>query len=100
VVGATHPDAACRLRSLLRRAFILVTGYGVQGASGEQAALLFDDDGLGAIVNSSRAITYDYGDQNVTGERFAMSVRCNVLKMIEDITTALAHKRPREIGTG
>jgi len=37
VIGATFPEDARRLRALLPRAFILVTGYGAQGASSEGA---------------------------------------------------------------
>jgi orotidine-5'-phosphate decarboxylase len=88
VVGATFPDDARRLRSLMPQAFILVTGYGVQGASGRNAAVSFNADGLGAIVSSSRAITYAYADQDLNREAFAKCVRENTLSMIDDITKA------------
>jgi orotidine-5'-phosphate decarboxylase len=89
VVGATFPDAARRLRALLPRAFILVTGYGAQGATARNAAFCFNADGLGALVSSSRGITYSYGDQNATRQQFVKSVRENTLRMIEDINNAL-----------
>jgi orotidine-5'-phosphate decarboxylase len=89
VVGATFPDAARRLRALLPRAFILVTGYGAQGATARNAAFCFNADGLGAIVSSSRGLTYSYGDQTVTRQRFVESVRENTLRMVEDIQNAL-----------
>jgi len=89
VVGATFPDAARRLRALLPHAFILVTGYGAQGATARNAALCFNADGLGALVSSSRGITYSYGDQNATRQQFVKSVRENTLRMIEDINNAL-----------
>jgi orotidine-5'-phosphate decarboxylase len=88
VVGATFPDDARRLRSLMPQAFILVTGYGVQGASGRNAAVSFNADGLGAIVSSSRAITYAYADQDLNSEAFAKCVRENTLRMIDNITKA------------
>jgi orotidine-5'-phosphate decarboxylase len=90
VVGATFPDDARRLRSLLPQAFILVTGYGVQGAGSRNAAVCFNPDGLGAIVSSSRAITYACPDENVTSRSFAKCVRENTLRMIDEITKALA----------
>ena len=62
VIGATFPEDARRLRALLPQAIILVTGYGAQGASSEGAAACFNSDGLGAIVNSSRGITYSFGE--------------------------------------
>ena len=89
VVGATFPDDARRLRSLMPRAFILVTGYGVQGAKGRNAAVCFNADGLGAVVSSSRAITYAYPGENVNSRTFAKCVRENMLRMIDDITKSL-----------
>ncbi len=89
VVGATFPDDARRLRSLMPQAFILVTGYGVQGASGRNAAVCFNPDGLGALVSSSRAITYAYADENQNSQSFAKCVRENTLRMIDDVTKAM-----------
>jgi len=89
VVGATFPDDARRLRYLMPQAFILVTGYGVQGASGRKAAVCFNPDGLGAIVSSSRAITYAYADENLNSRTFAKRVRENTLGMIDEITKAV-----------
>jgi orotidine-5'-phosphate decarboxylase len=89
VIGATFPDAARRLRALLPRSFILVTGYGSQGACGRDAAACFNSDGMGAIVSSSRGITYSYSRDDVTRASFADCVRENTLRMIEDVTGAL-----------
>ena len=89
VIGATFPDTAARLRALLPRAFILVTGYGAQGASAEGVAACFNTDGLGAIVNSSRAITYSFGNENVSKAEFVHSVREKTLRMRDEIAAAL-----------
>ena len=89
VIGATFPEDARRLRALLPQAFILVTGYGAQGASSEGAAACFNTDGLGAIVNSSRGITYSFGNENVSQEMFVRSVRENTLQMRDAIAGAL-----------
>ena len=88
VIGATFPEDASRLRALLSQAFILVTGYGAQGASPEGAAACFNTDGLGAIVNSSRGITYSFGNENVSKEMFVRSVRENTLRMRDEIAAA------------
>jgi orotidine-5'-phosphate decarboxylase len=88
VIGATFPDDAQRLRALLPRALLLVTGYGAQGASARGAAACFHAEGLGAIVNSSRGITYSFGNEDVSKERFVKSVRENVLRMRDDLATA------------
>ncbi len=58
VVGGTQPKALSRLRTLLPYSVLLVPGYGAQGAGAEDVAGAFDADGLGAVVSSSRALTY------------------------------------------
>ena len=58
VVGATHPRELCELRAACPQSFFLVPGYGAQGATASDLAGAFDQNGLGAIVNSSRGIIY------------------------------------------
>ena len=58
VVGATHPREASELRKALPKAFFLVPGFGAQGGTAEDCGPCFNADGLGAIVNSSRGITF------------------------------------------
>lgn len=42
------------------KSFILVPGYGAQGGKGADLVHYFNEDGLGAIVNSSRGIIAAY----------------------------------------
>jgi orotidine-5'-phosphate decarboxylase len=93
VIGATFPEDARRLRALLPRSYILIPGYGAQGAGGREAAVCFNEDGLGAIVNSARGITYSC-PTDVTRQRFVESVRENTLRMIEDITRSITVAPP------
>jgi orotidine-5'-phosphate decarboxylase len=58
VVGATHRQQAAELRAAMPHAWFLVPGYGSQGAKASDVAGTFDKRGLGAIVNSSRAIIF------------------------------------------
>ncbi len=58
VVGATYPDEARRLRSIMPQQMFLVPGYGAQGATAEDCTAAFHDDGTGAIVNASRSVIY------------------------------------------
>jgi orotidine-5'-phosphate decarboxylase len=58
VVGARHPEQTVELRKLMPHAWFLVPGYGTQGATARDVAGAFDAGGLGAIVNSSRAIIF------------------------------------------
>jgi|SRR5579864_7195179 len=89
VIGATFPEEGRRLRTLMPQAIILVPGYGAQGGSAESAAACFKDDGLGAVVSSSRGITYKYSSPDLPCHSFVAEVRENTLRMIDDITTAL-----------
>jgi orotidine-5'-phosphate decarboxylase len=91
VIGATFPEDAKRLRGLLPHAFILVPGYGAQGATGASAAACFNADGLGAVVSSSRGITYGHSDENVSRPAFAKSIREKTMRMIDDIASAIGN---------
>jgi orotidine-5'-phosphate decarboxylase len=60
VVGATRPAELAAVREIVPEAYLLVPGLGAQGAAAAQTAAAFRDDGTGAIINSSRAITYAF----------------------------------------
>jgi orotidine-5'-phosphate decarboxylase len=89
VIGATFPEEGRRLRELMPRAPILVPGYGAQGGSAKAAAECFNDDGLGAIVSSSRGATYAFGDPHISRDAFVRSVREKTQRMIEDVNAAV-----------
>jgi orotidine-5'-phosphate decarboxylase len=89
VIGATFPDDGRKLRALMPHAIILVPGYGAQGGSAESAAACFNDDGLGAVVSSSRGITYRYSPPDLPCREFVAAIRENTLRMIDEITAAL-----------
>lgn len=58
VVGATYPEQLRELRAAMPHAWLLVPGYGSQGASARDVAGAFDTAGLGAVVNNSRGIIF------------------------------------------
>ena len=58
VVGATYPEQLRALRDRLPDLWFLVPGVGAQGARPEDVRSAFDSRGLGAVVNSSRAVIY------------------------------------------
>ena len=77
------------------KAFILVPGYGAQGGKGEDLVHFFDEDGLGAIVNSSRGIITAYKNEayaSYGAEHFGEAARAAVLDMIADINGALERR--------
>lgn len=93
VVGATYPEQGKILREIMPKAFILVPGYGAQGGKGSDLVHFFNQDGLGAIINSSRGIIAAYQQEKYAkyGEQgYADASRAAVLDMKEDIAQALA----------
>lgn len=60
VVGATHPKELAELREVLPKAWFLVPGFGAQGATADDVKPAFLANGLGAIVNSSRGVTFPF----------------------------------------
>jgi orotidine-5'-phosphate decarboxylase len=60
VVGATHPAELKELRAAMPNVWFLVPGYGAQGGSAGEVKAAFRPDGLGAVVNSSRGVTFPF----------------------------------------
>lgn len=60
VVGATHPKELAELRAAMKEVWFLVPGYGAQGATAADVQAAYLPNGLGAIVNSSRGITFPF----------------------------------------
>ena len=92
VVGATYPEMGKVLRKLMPKTFILVPGYGAQGGKGKDLVHFFNEDGLGAVVNSSRGIIAAYKQEQYAefGEaNFADASRKAVETMVADIDGAL-----------
>ena len=92
VVGATYPEMGKVLRKIMPKAYILVPGYGAQGGQGKDLVHFFNEDGLGAIVNSSRGIIAAYKQEKYGKfgeENFGDASRAAVEDMIADIDGAL-----------
>lgn len=95
VVGATYPEQGRILRKVMPKTFILVPGYGAQGGKGADLVHFFNEDGLGAIINSSRGIIAAYKQEQYVSygeEGYADAARAAVIAMREDIAQALAAK--------
>ena len=77
------------------KTFILVPGYGAQGGKGADLVHFFNEDGLGAIINSSRGIIAAFQQEKYAkyGEaNYAEASRAAVIDMKEDIASALAQR--------
>ena len=95
VVGATYPEMGKVLRKVMPKAYILVPGYGAQGGKGKDLVHFFNEDGLGAIVNSSRGIIAAYKQEKYAkfgAENFGNASRAAVETMIADIKGALENR--------
>ncbi len=95
VVGATYPEMGKVLRSLMPKTLILVPGYGAQGGKGADLVHFFNEDGLGAIVNSSRGIIAAYQNDKYKDTyspvNYADAARAAVIDMKEDLAAALGN---------
>lgn len=90
VVGATYPEMGKILRKIMPKTYILVPGYGAQGGSAKDLVPYFNEDGLGAIVNSSRGIIAAYKQpayEKYGQEGFADAARQAALDMKADINS-------------
>ena len=84
VVGATFPVKAKQLREKMRNNFFLVPGFGAQGGRVKDIDFCFNEDGLGAIVSSSRGVLYKYlevGEFDNTRAMYREIVRKEVMDM-------------------
>ena len=93
VVGATYPDEAKTIRHIMPNNFFLVPGYGTQGGTAKDIINCFNEDGLGALINSSRGILYSYlnrsSTEKITHSQYINSVVNSVKMAIEDIYNEL-----------
>ena len=95
VVGATYPEMGKVLRKIMPHAYILVPGYGAQGGTGKDLVHFFNEDGLGAIVNSSRGIIAAWKSDNYSqfkDGKVGEAARAAVFDMKKDIADALSSR--------
>ena len=90
VVGATYPEMGKILRKIMPKTYFLVPGYGAQGGTAKDLKPYFNEDGLGAIVNSSRGIICAYKQEayaHFGEEGYPEASRQAVLDMKQDINS-------------
>lgn len=85
VTGATYPEQIRQLRADLPHTFFLVPGYGAQGGTAADVKYAFDQQGHGAIVNSSRGIMCAWKKTGGDGHDFAQAARSAAIAMRDDI---------------
>ena len=87
VVGATYPEQLGELRAALPHTFFLVPGYGAQGGGAKDVAPAFDENGLGAIINSSRGIMCAWKKEDCDPKDYAQAARREALRMRDEIVS-------------
>lgn len=95
VVGATYPEMGKVLRKIMPKSYILVPGYGAQGGQGKDLVHFFNEDGLGAIVNSSRGIIAAYKQEayeKFGADHYGEAARAAVEAMVTDISQAIERR--------
>ncbi len=86
VVGATYPQELKKVREIVKNSFILIPGYGAQGAQAKDIKNGFYENGLGGIVNSSRGIIYAYyKNEKYSQENFGKAARDKIIEMSKTI---------------
>lgn len=86
VAGATFPEELRSIRKIVKNSFVLMPGFGVQGATASDIRDGFYKNGLGGIVNSSRGIIYAYSkNEKYPPSNFGEAAREKIVKMNEKI---------------
>lgn len=87
VVGATYPEQLSELRRKLPTTFFLVPGYGAQGGGAKDVAGGFDENGRGAVINSSRGIMCAYKKIGCDEHDYAKAARAEAERMRDELNT-------------
>ncbi len=89
VVGATYPQQLAELRKALPHTFFLVPGYGAQGGGAKDVAPAFDENGNGAVINSSRGIMCAWKKENADPKDYAQAARREAMRMRDEIISCI-----------
>lgn len=95
VIGATWPEQAVDLRKRMPNAFMLIPGYGAQGAGADEAVASFTAYGKGGIVNASRSIMTAWQKRKdfFKPEDFGKAARFEAEDMKEKLNAALMNRK-------
>lgn len=86
VVGATYPQELKAIRKIVKNSYVLIPGFGAQGAQAKEIKHGFNDNGLGGIVNSSRGIIYSYNKKEpFSPHKYGEAARDEIIDMNKKI---------------
>ena len=92
VVGATHAAELASFREAMPRAPFLLPGYGAQGAGGADVRGAFLGGRRGALVNSSRGISFAYKEARYAGLSWQSAALSATRAMILDLESSLGKR--------
>ena len=91
VVGATYPEMLTELRQRLPHTMFLVPGYGAQGGGAKDVVPAFDENGIGAVINSSRGIMCAWKkEEGLDPKEYAQAARREAIRMRDEIIAGLS----------
>lgn len=93
VVGATRPEELAAVRRLVPEVFLLLPGFGAQGATAADTASAFNADGVGAIVNSSRGVLFPFEPEE---PRWEAAIESATRKTISELAAVCKRSRAQE----
>ena len=93
VVGATYPEQLKELREQLKTTFFLVPGYGAQGGGADDVKYAFDENGIGAIINSSRGIMCAWKKEGCDERDYAQAALREAIRMRDDIKSVVGEMK-------
>ena len=94
VVGATYPEDLAQLRKAMPHTWLLVPGYGAQGATAADVAGAFLSDGLGALINNSRGIIFAFKNPAYSSLVIEKGWQSAVRRATEDMIAELRRATP------
>lgn len=86
VVGATYPEQITKMRQNCPHTFFLIPGYGAQGGTAADLKNAFDKNGIGGIVNSSRAIMCAYKKDGADERDYAAAAKNEAVRMKNELS--------------
>ena len=100
VVGATHPQVGAALRRRMPHTMFLVPGYGAQGGRASDVAAMFDAQGSGAIISSSRGIIGSWLQKRYADRAQSVTTAEQALRLVADAARDAVIEMRNAIRTG
>jgi len=95
VIGGTSPEETTAFRRKYDNIWLLVPGYGSQGATAQDCVRFVKADGTGALINASRSIIYAYEKPKYIeqfGDNWQKCIEQAVVDAKVDLATAMQQK--------